>query len=148
MNTTTKVIGVGATLRMSNSCEVDINKGVITQVKPPKGILPRFQEVEYLRIFLISKMGWSSFNSIPNISGALGLYKKKIILECGGYNTKTLAEDMDLVIRIASHMIETKQKYIIKYIQISGSLTEVPVNFKDLGCQRRRWATVLALVML
>lgn len=148
MDSTTPVIGVGATLRMSNSCEVDVNKGVITQVKPPKGILPRFQEVEYLRSFLISRMGWSSFNSIPNISGALGLYKKKIILECGGYNTKTLAEDMDLVIRIASYMIETKQKYIIKYIPISGSWTEGPANLKVLGRQRSRWATGLAQVLV
>lgn len=142
------IIGVGATLRMSNSCDVDIEKGVITKVKPPKGILPRFQEIEYLRSFLISKMGWSSFNSVPNISGALGLYKKDVVVKCGGYNTKTVAEDMDLVIRMASYMIDNRQKYSIKYIPISGSWTEGPTNLTILGRQRCRWATGLAQVLV
>lgn len=148
MDSDVPVIGVGATLRMSNSCHVDVKNGAITQVNPPKGLLPRFQEVEYLRSFLISKMGWSLFNSTPNISGALGLYKKSIVVQCGGYNTHTLAEDMDLIIRIASYMIENKLKYKIKYIPISGSWTEGPANIKILGRQRSRWATGLAQVLV
>src|SRR5690625_6659933 len=55
---------------------------------------------------------------------------------------------MDLVIRIASHMIVTKQKYIIKYIPISGSWTEGSANLKVLGRQRSRWATGLAQVLV
>ena len=61
-----EVIAVGATMRMSNGCEVD--HGVMTRVRPPKGIIPTFQETEYLRSYLLAKMGWSMFNLIPNVS--------------------------------------------------------------------------------
>lgn len=142
------VIGVGAALRLSNDCDVDVKNGLINQVKPPINLIPRFQEIEYLRSFLLSKMGWSLFNSVPNISGALGLYKKDIVIKCGGYFSNTLAEDMDLIIRIASYMIEQKLKYKIEYIPISGSWTEGPPDVKILGRQRSRWATGLVQVLV
>ena len=34
------------------------------------------------------------------ISGALGLFDKEIVINCGGYYTKTVGEDMELVVRI------------------------------------------------
>ena len=56
---------MGATLRMVNSCE--INAGEITRVKPPNALIPRFQELEYIRAYLLSKMGWSFLNCLPKI---------------------------------------------------------------------------------
>ncbi|HEX5552855.1 MAG TPA: glycosyltransferase family 2 protein, partial [Chitinophagaceae bacterium] len=38
-----QVIATGATLRLANSCEVD--EGVIVRARPPRQILPRFQEM-------------------------------------------------------------------------------------------------------
>lgn len=58
-----RVIATGATLRLANSCEID--EGVITRVRPPEKWLPRFQEMEYLRAYVLGKMGWSVINCVP-----------------------------------------------------------------------------------
>ncbi|HIB37071.1 MAG TPA: glycosyltransferase family 2 protein [Mesonia sp.] len=136
-----KVIAVGATLRMVNSCEV--SAGAITRVKPPKALIPRFQELEYIRAYLLSKMGWSFLNCVPNVSGGLGLFDKEVAIRSGGYDGKSHAEDMDLVTRMASYMINNKQKYKIDYIPLSCCWTEGPPNVKILGRQRTRWAAGL-----
>jgi cellulose synthase/poly-beta-1,6-N-acetylglucosamine synthase-like glycosyltransferase len=42
-----RVIATGATLRVANSCEID--DGVITRIRPPTKLIPRIQELEYIR---------------------------------------------------------------------------------------------------
>ncbi len=79
LSSKSKTIAVGATLRMSNSC--DIVDGSIIRVRPPKELIPRFQELEYLRAYIFGKMGWALVNCVPNISGGLGLLIRKWLLE-------------------------------------------------------------------
>lgn len=136
-----KVIAVGATLRMVNSCVV--KKGKITRVKPPKDLIPRFQELEYIRAYLLSKMGWSLVNCVPNVSGGLGLFDKDIAIRSGGYDGKSHAEDMDLITRMTSYMINNRLKYKVDYIPLSCCWTEGPPNVKILSRQRIRWAAGL-----
>lgn len=137
LNSKKNVIAVGAVLRMSNSC--DIEEGIITRVRPPKGIIPRFQEMEYIRAYLLSKMGWSVVNCVPNISGGLGLFDKEVAVRAGGYDPLSHAEDMDLVTRMVSYMINNKQNYKVDYIPLSCCWTEGPPNLRILNRQRTRW---------
>jgi len=137
----TKVIAVGATLRMVNNCEVE--GGMITRVRPPKSLIPRFQELEYIRAYLLSKMGWSLVNAVPNVSGGLGLFDKDVAIRSGGYDGKSHAEDMDLLTRMAVYMMNNKLKYRVEYIPLSCCWTEGPPNIKILGRQRTRWAAGL-----
>ena len=83
LNEKKRCIGVGATLRMSNSSFVE--RGTIKKVGVPKKLLVRFQELEYIRSFVLGKMAWSFLNAVPNISGGLGLFDKEIVLKIGGY---------------------------------------------------------------
>ncbi|MCK7554662.1 hypothetical protein MKQ70_06445 [Chitinophaga sedimenti] len=62
-----RVIATGATLRIANSCDFDA--GLMVRMRPPKQLLPRFREVEYIRAFVLGKMGWSLLNCVPNVSG-------------------------------------------------------------------------------
>lgn len=142
LNSKTKVVGVGATLRMSNSCIVE--DGVITRVKPPRRLIPRFQEMEYMRAYLFGKMGWSLINCVPNISGGLGLYETEIAVSAGGYDGDSHAEDMDMMTKVAALMLNNNEKYKIEYIPISCCWTEGPPNPRILMRQRVRWATGLA----
>ncbi len=144
LNSSTKVVGVGAVLRMSNSC--DIEEGVIERVRPPKRLVPRFQELEYMRSYLFGKMGWSVINAVPNISGGLGLYEKDVAVSAGGYDGKSHAEDMDIMTKVAAYMINNKEDYQIEYIPVSCCWTEGPPNAKILMRQRVRWATGLAQI--
>lgn len=146
LNSNVKTIGVGATLRMSNSC--DISEGVIERVRPPKALIPRFQELEYLRAYLFGKMGWSLVNCVPNISGGLGLFDKEIAINAGGYDGASHAEDMDIMVKMASHMINNNLDYRIEYIPVSCCWTEGPPNIKILSRQRIRWATGLAQIFV
>jgi cellulose synthase/poly-beta-1,6-N-acetylglucosamine synthase-like glycosyltransferase len=141
LNSKVKVIAVGATLRMSNNC--DIEEGVITRVRPPKALIPRFQELEYIRSYLLGKMGWELINSVPNVSGGLGMFDKEIAIKAGGYGADSHAEDMDMLTRMAAHMMNNRQEYKIGYIPLSCCWTEGPPNIQILSRQRTRWASGL-----
>lgn len=140
------VIAVGATLRMVNGCEVD--KGRITRARPPKRIIPIFQETEYLRSYLISKMGWSTLNAIPNVSGGFGLFDKNVVIAAGGYDPLSHAEDMDITIRMIAYMRERKKKYLIRQIPDTCAWTEGPSNLRLLYRQRTRWGRGLLQIFL
>lgn len=139
LNSTVQVIAVGATMRMANSCEVN-ESGIITRARPPKGIIPCFQETEYLRSYLISKMGWSFINSVPNVSGGLGLFDKTVVIEAGGYDPISHAEDMDMTLRMIAYMRNFNKKYRIIQIPVTTCWTEGPPNLFVLNKQRTRWS--------
>jgi len=140
-----KVIASGATLRMVNSCEVD--EGLITRVRPPKQFFPRFQEMEYIRAFVLGKMGWDFINAIPNVSGGLGMFDRDIASKAGGYDPRSFGEDMDLVTRMCAYMKINKLQYKLKYVPLTLCWTEGPATYKVFSRQRRRWGRGLAQIM-
>lgn len=141
----TRVIATGATLRMVNSCEVD--EGVVTRVRPPRNLLARFQEMEYIRAFVLGKMGWSFINAVPNVSGGLGMFDKEIAVKAGGYDAKSFGEDMELVTRMCRFMLDNKQPYAIRSIPETLCWTEGPTTLKVFMRQRTRWSRGLAQLM-
>jgi cellulose synthase/poly-beta-1,6-N-acetylglucosamine synthase-like glycosyltransferase len=140
-----RVIATGATLRMANSCIIE--QGFMQRVVVPKQILPRFQEIEYIRSFVMGKMGWTVINCVPNVSGGLGLFDKEIAIQAGGYDPQSFGEDMEMVIRMMTYCINYKIGYAIRYIPITLCWTEGPATLKVYGRQRSRWARGLAQLM-
>lgn len=140
------VIAVGATMRMANGCEFD--HGTITRVRPPKGFIPTFQETEYLRSYLVAKMGWASINALPNISGGFGLFQIEVVIDAGGFDPLSHAEDMDMTLRMIAHMRDNGKDY--RLVQVPDTLcwTEGPPNLKVLGRQRTRWGRGLLQIFL
>ena len=59
-------IGIGATMLMGNGCKV--KNGQVIEPAVSWNPLPWFQQIEYMRSFLIGKLGWSVINTLPNIS--------------------------------------------------------------------------------
>lgn len=140
-----RVIAVGAPLRMINSSDVD--NGVITRFRPPNKLLPRFQELEYIRAYLLSKMAWSAVNCVPNVSGGLGLFDKFIAVKVGGYDPRSFAEDIDMVTRMSVYMIQNNKRYAIRYIPVSLCWTEGPQTLTVFSRQRVRWARGLIQII-
>jgi cellulose synthase/poly-beta-1,6-N-acetylglucosamine synthase-like glycosyltransferase len=132
-----KVIAAGGVVRIANSCQIE--GGQILKVNVPRKLLPRFQVIEYTRSFLMGRMAWSQLNGLLIISGALGVFDKKILIKCGGYLITTVGEDMELVVRMRMYLVEQKQKYKVVYIPDPLCWTEVPANLVQLGRQRNRW---------
>lgn len=142
---TKQVIAVGATLRIANSCDID--HGVMLRMRPPKQLLPRFQEMEYIRAFVLGKMGWSLINCVPNVSGGLGLFDKDVAIKSGGYDPLSFGEDMELMIRMIRFAYDNNLKYAIRYIPQTLCWTEAPTTIKTLMRQRTRWARGLSQLM-
>ncbi len=140
-----RVIASGATLRIVNSSEVD--EGVMVRERPPSRYLPRFQEMEYIRAYVLGKMGWSMINAVPNVSGGLGLFDKDVAIKAGGYDHQSFAEDMDIVTRMCGYMLDNKLKYSIRYIPTTQCWTEGPPNMKIFSRQRTRWGRGLAEIV-
>jgi len=140
-----RIIAVGATLRTANSCDID--EGVVTRMRPPRQLLPRFQEMEYIRAFILGKMGWSFLNCVPNVSGGLGLFDKEVAVKAGGYDALSFGEDMELMTRMCRFAYDNKIDYAIRYIPETLCWTEVPATTKIFMRQRTRWSRGLAQLM-
>jgi poly-beta-1,6-N-acetyl-D-glucosamine synthase len=132
-----KVIGAGGVVRIANSC--DIQGGQIKKVHLPESFLARTQVLEYTRAFLMGRMAWARLDGLLLISGALGMFDRETVINCGGYSIETVGEDMELVVRMRRYMSEKAEKYSITYIPDPLCWTEVPSTLKILGRQRNRW---------
>ena len=135
--TDVKVIATGGVIRIANSCI--IRDGKLIDVNLPNKLLELGQILEYIRSFLLGRMAWSRLNGLLVISGAFGLFDRKITVEVGGYDTNTVGEDMELVVRLRRHMEEKKVKYKVAYIPDPLCWTEAPDNSKIFISQRNRW---------
>ncbi|WP_418264893.1 glycosyltransferase family 2 protein [Flavobacterium faecale] len=136
-STDSKVIAAGGVIRIANSCV--IKDGKLLDVNLPKSAIVRGQILEYLRAFLLGRMAWSKLNGLLVISGAFGLFDKKIAIEVGGYDTKTVGEDMEIIVRMRRCMEEQKVKYKVAYIPDPLCWTEAPDSYKIFISQRNRW---------
>ncbi|MES2374729.1 MAG: sulfatase-like hydrolase/transferase [Bacteroidota bacterium] len=132
-----RVIATGGVVRIANSCVIE--DGRLIKVKLPEDYLPRIQILEYIRAFILGRMAWSRLNGLMLISGAFGAFDKEIAIKCGGYDHKTVGEDMELVVRMRRYMEEHNEPYVVTYIPDPLCWTEAPSSFKILGRQRNRW---------
>jgi len=131
------VIATGGVIRIANNCVVE--DGRLVEVNLPDNIWARFQVLEYIRAFLLGRMAWSRLNGLMLISGAFGLFKRDVAIAAGGYDTKTVGEDMELVVRMRTYMIEKKLPHKVVYVPDPLCWTEAPSSLKVLGRQRNRW---------
>ncbi|KRD10380.1 glycosyl transferase family 2 [Flavobacterium sp. Root901] len=132
-----RVIATGGVVRIANQCV--IKNGRLVEVNIPDRMLPRIQVLEYLRAFLLGRMAWGRLDGLLLISGAFGAFDREIALLSGGYNTKTVGEDMELVVRMRRYMHENKIPYTVSYIPDPLCWTEAPEDFKIFKKQRSRW---------
>lgn len=135
--TDAKVIATGGVIRIANSCV--IRGGKLIDVNLPKNLLVQSQILEYLRAFLLGRMAWSRLNGLLVISGAFGIFDKDIAIAVGGYDTKTVGEDMEIIVRMRRYMEEQGKKYKVSYIPDPLCWTEAPDSYKIFISQRNRW---------
>jgi len=132
-----KVIGTGGVIRIVNSCDVEL--GHIRNIHVPARILPRLQVLEYTRAFLLGRMAWSHLDGLMLISGAMGIFDRETAIRAGGYSTRTVGEDMELVLRMRRFMADRGIGYEVTYVPDPLCWTEVPSDLRSLRKQRTRW---------
>lgn len=132
-----EVIASSGSIRIANGCE--IQDGNILKVGLAREPLVIMQIIEYLRAFLMGRIGLSRHNLLLIVSGAFGVFSKQWVIDAGGYKTNTVGEDMELVVRLHRLIRDKKQKKKIVYVPDPVCWTEVPECTTYLRRQRRRW---------
>jgi cellulose synthase/poly-beta-1,6-N-acetylglucosamine synthase-like glycosyltransferase len=137
-----RVVATGGIVRIANGCRVE--DGKVVEVRLPRSRLATLQVVEYLRAFLVGRMSWNRLDSLLIISGAFGVFRRSVVEAAGGYWTRTVGEDMELVVRIHHHLRDRGEDYRVAFVPDPVCWTEVPEDLRTLGRQRRRWQRGLA----
>ncbi|MCX7793491.1 MAG: glycosyltransferase [Thermodesulfovibrionales bacterium] len=137
IESTVPVVACGGVVRVLNGSRVE--RGIVREVSLPDKGLIIFQIVEYLRAFLFGRVGWDALQSILILSGTFSLFNKNAVISAGGFHTKHLAEDMEIIVRLHEYHRRNKKPYRIKFISDPICWTEVPETVQALARQRRRW---------
>jgi cellulose synthase/poly-beta-1,6-N-acetylglucosamine synthase-like glycosyltransferase len=132
-----RVVAVGGIVRVLNGSRVVNNQ--IERVRLPKHSIEVMQVIEYLRAFLVGREGWATFNMLPIISGAFGIFRRDLVAQVGGFRTHAVGEDLDLVVRMHRRLQEEHRSYHINFIADPTCWTEVPTDWDSLARQRARW---------
>jgi len=127
----------GGMVRVANGCVVE--NGKIKEVRLSKKFLPVFQVIEYMRAFTAGRAGFSKIKSLLIVSGAFGVFNTEEVRKAGGYERKTVGEDMELLVRLHRSLREQNKDYNILFMTYPVCWTEVPESLRILGRQRNRW---------
>lgn len=131
------VVAVGGLVRLSNG--VELKDGRLTSYSLPKQTIPAMQVLEYDRSFLSARILFDQFNGNLIISGAFGLFRKDVVVACGGYDLDTVGEDMELVTKLHVFCRTSGRDYLIKYAPEAICWSQAPASLHDLINQRKRW---------
>ena len=130
-----RTVGVGASIRIMNGCDLNYNR--VSTFRFPGSFLTSVQSIEYLRSFAC-RMGWNYFNSNFIVSGAFSIYPTQLLKDLQGYSS-TVGEDAEICVRIHRVMRELKRDYRITYLPDPVAWTIVPETWQQISNQRDRW---------
>lgn len=102
-----------------------------------QSILTKMQSLEYIMSMQGAKTGLAQWNLLNNISGAFGAFRRKILIQIGGWDTHT-AEDLDLTIRLKQYF-KRNPNWHIPFATLAIGHTDAPASLYDLVWQRLRW---------
>lgn len=143
----------GGQLAVAN--EVVIKNNEVVSSKTPRNIWVIWQIAEYIKSFMISRIGLSRINALLVMSGAFSLFRKEDILQIGGFLTninihpyiiknvghgkQTVCEDMEIVVRLWKYKQDLGLKAKAVFLAEPVCWTEVPEHGGNLFKQRSRW---------
>lgn len=104
------------------------------QVGNQINLLTRWQAIEYITSQNVDRKAYSLLNAITVVPGAIGAWRRKAVVQAGGYHTNTMAEDMDLTWRMR------RAGWVMATESDARAFTEAPDTFRAFFKQRFRWA--------
>ena len=103
------------------------------QVGNIRNTLTQFQHVEYVTSQNYERRAFGAVNCITVVPGATAAWKRRRVLEVGGYSEDTLTEDTDLTLTLLG------RDGRIVYAPLGQSVTEARERISALFRQRYRW---------
>lgn len=104
-----------------------------TRVGNTINILTKLQALEYITSQNLERRAAEVLNAITVVPGAVGAWRRDVIVDVGGFSADTLAEDTDLTISTIRH------GYRVLYEDEAIAFTESPDTIKNFNKQRFRW---------
>ncbi len=95
--------------------------------------LTRWQALEYVTAQNLERRAWDLAGAVPVVPGAVGAWRRKLVVDAGGFHEDTLAEDTDLTLRLIA------QGHRVGYAERALGYTEAPERARALLKQRYRW---------
>lgn len=135
-----KIIGAGSYFGLANGFK--IKDGKILEKSFSFNPLIAYQNLEYMRTFMGSRLLWSAFNAMPCISGGFGVWRRDVVMQLGGYDTDLSSEDIELTLHAHDYMIKEKKAYEIMVFPYYVGWTAGPTTIPSLILQRNRWQRV------
>jgi len=105
-----------------------------TKVANRRGLLGRWQHIEYVMGFNLDRRLFEVLRCMPTVPGAIGAFRRSALVEIGGISRATLAEDTDITLAIG------RAGWRVVYADDARAWTDAPSSLGDLWRQRYRWA--------
>ena len=102
------------------------------------GLLGRFQACEYVRN-IVGRFAWMHAGTLLLVSGAFASFRREPLLEVGGFDTKSLVEDYEVIHRLHRYAGEHALDWRVRVVGNAVAHTEAPHGLLSFLRQRRRW---------
>ncbi|HWE30129.1 MAG TPA: glycosyltransferase, partial [Polyangia bacterium] len=99
-----------------------------------ENVWARWQAVEYLTQQELERRAWDALGAVPIVPGAVGAWRRRALVEAGGFSSDTLAEDADLAMALC------RRGWRVVHAAEARARTEVPATRRELVKQRARWS--------
>lgn len=98
-----------------------------------ENIWTNIQSLEYVEGLAMARKAQSFIRSVNIIPGPLGMFRKSVLQQVGGYDNDTFAEDCDLTLKLLM------RGWHVAYEPNAIAWVETPSGLLDLLKQRYRW---------
>ncbi|MDD7931021.1 glycosyltransferase [Actinomycetospora straminea] len=99
-----------------------------------RSLIARWQHIEYVMGFNVDRRVYDVLRCMPTVPGAIGAFRRRVLLEVGGVSDDTLAEDTDLTMAVC------RSGWRVVYEETATAWTEAPATLGQLWRQRYRWS--------
>ncbi len=97
-------------------------------------LVTRWQALEYVTSQNLDRRAFALLDCITVVPGAVGAWRREVVLQVGGFREDTLAEDQDLTLAMR------RAGYSVAYADGAVAYTEAPDTLRGLAKQRFRWS--------
>lgn len=116
--------------------------GVLRPLTAGKGAVARafglYQRFEYLRAFLW-RLAWMEQRTLVLVSGAFAAFRRRAVLEVGGFDPTSQVEDYELLFRLHRRALAGGAPPEVRVVSGARATTDVPSGPAAFLRQRRRW---------
>ena len=97
-------------------------------------LVTRWQALEYVTSQNLDRRAFALLDCITVVPGAVGAWRRSVVIDVGGFKEDTLAEDQDLTLDMR------RAGYSVAYADGAVAYTEAPDTLRGLAKQRFRWS--------